>query len=128
MIHINKENESEAIIMTLSENSALPTSYYTLVFTDSVSRDTVFYWLNPDDDMSDYPNRFNKYSISTTPFNNKNPGQWFYDVYEHDGSHDQSEDISGLKNVETGKMKLTGTQTNFIGEQTGTKYVGPARG
>jgi hypothetical protein len=58
------------------------------------------------DDESDYPERFNQFTIdAATVFTNQQPGEWHYKVYEQENSSNTDPALAGIV-LEEGKLLL----------------------
>lgn len=75
----NTETEYE-FIMTLTELTTVDNPIYDFVFTHVLTKDQVSFSLTTDDDNSEYPSRYNSFTIDVTQFTH--PGEWHYTVTE----------------------------------------------
>lgn len=96
------EGQTKNIVVTLTEKTTLDDPYYLFVFTHLTTKEVVKIIKSSGDDLSDYPRRYNEFSIDATLF--PSLGQWLYQVYEQESS--TNEDPTGLTEVENGKMNL----------------------
>ena len=111
MINIERNSANE-IALTLTENGTA--AYYLFKF-QSDNTEAVEYCVATD--SSSYPERFNKFTITETSTpNNLNAevelpteGQWRYFVYANSSSSNL--DPTGLTELESGIVKVTGTST-----------------
>lgn len=103
------------IYLTLNERRTLDSGYYLIVFTNQAENSEVTkIWSFLDDD-SDYPSRYNKFSLVVNSlFTGKAEGLWNYAVYEQESS--TNTDPTGLTEVERGIMKLS-PATEFAFEE-----------
>jgi hypothetical protein len=106
MLELHISEASEDIVVTLTEKKTLSEPYYLFVFTHVTTKQVVNLIMSPDDDQSEYPARYNKYTLATaTVFDNKPAGQWIYSVYEQESSTNTT--VSNTASlVENGKMIL----------------------
>lgn len=111
MINISR-NSANTVALTLTEKGSA--AYYLFKF-QSDNTEAVEYCVATDSSL--YPNRYNLFSITeTTSPNNLNAevelpteGQWRYWVYANSSSSNL--DPSGLTELESGIVKVTGTST-----------------
>lgn len=111
MINIERNSANE-IALTLTEKGTA--TYYLFKF-QSDNTEAVKYCIATD--SSSYPERFNKFTITeqTSPDNLNaevelpTEGQWRYFVYANSSSSNL--DPTGLLELESGIVKVTGTQT-----------------
>lgn len=105
MIRLNILETSENIIVTLSEKTTLGDDYYYLfVFEHQVTREKVKIIIPMSSDLSDYPERFNEFTIN--PYDLFETVGWYlYRVYQQESSTNEDEDLTDGK-VENGKMYL----------------------
>ena len=93
------------IVVTLNEKKTLGEGYFLFRFTNGTTGDVVSKIFAYTDDVSSYPDRFNKFLISTgTDFLNQLPGQWTYEVYQQESA--VNTDPAGLTEVERGLLEL----------------------
>lgn len=93
------------IVCTLNEKRTLGEGYYLFRFTNATTQDVVSKIYAFTDDVSSYPDRFNKFLIATsTDFLDQLPGQWTYEVYQQES--DTNTDPDGLTEVERGLLEL----------------------
>lgn len=106
MLHLNKDQTNEIVILTLTEMQTLTNPYYLFVFTQVTTKQSVsFIKSSLDDDESEYPERYNQFSINTSQlFGNMQAGEWHYVVYEQDNADNMA--VAGLNALEYGKMLL----------------------
>ncbi len=119
MLLLTLGQTAEEIVVTLNEKRTLDAGYYLFVFTNITTRDVVTKIYNFTEDESDYPDRFNLFTINTsTVFLNKTTGQWSYEVYEQESSSNTN--VSGLTQVERGILQLKPATEFAFEEYTGT--------
>ena len=106
MLQFKQDDTLAIMILTLTELVTLATPYYLFVFTHVTTKDVVAFVKSEADDESDYPQRYNQFTVdASTVFNGKPTGEWHYKVYEQ-GSADNlnPDDTNGL--LEEGKLLL----------------------
>lgn len=85
MLQFDLDTTQAELILTLTEYVTIPTPYYLFVFTHATTKDEVKFIKAEIDDESEYPNRFNKFTINpATVFQDQQPGEWHYKVYQQD--------------------------------------------
>lgn len=124
MIIINKDNNEQSIICTLTEKTTITQAFYLFVFDSVVIGRTYKFIKSVNDDESIYPNRYNEFIIDASViFANAPLGQYQYKVYQQDNG--TNEDIAGLPIVEQGKAILKETETPvYSGLDVETQYKG----
>lgn len=114
------------MIVTLNEKKTIASPYYLFVFTNSSTKQTVTKIYSSADDLSPYPDRYNKFPIVVNSFfNNSDEGMWTYNVYEQAGAVNTNP--TGLKEVESGIMRLKGAAfeyKEYDQQQTFKQYNG----
>ena len=114
MIHINK-GESKLVVFTLEEKSRLSNSYYIFELESNDTRNKIYF---TNDDISPNPDRYNSFTFSegiTGTFSGGfelNIGTFDYSIFESGVTG--SVDITGLRCVEKGLLKVNGTGSNYI--------------
>ena len=106
---------SYEFIMTLTELVTVNEPAYNFVFTHVLTKEQVSFQLSEADDNSDFPGRYNSFTIDTTQF--EHVGEWHYVVTEA-----QTGNI-----LEQGKMLITRDSFNYTmygGITTYTAYNG----
>lgn len=106
MLQFTQGNTAQSLIVTLNEKKTLSAPYYLFHFKNSQTLDVVTTVIDSSDDLSLYPDRYNKFTINvSTLFLNKDTGDWQYNIYEQaSDSNTDPDNATGL--VETGKMKI----------------------
>ncbi len=105
MMRLTLGETEQYIVCTLNEKRTLGEGYYLFRFTNGTTQDVVSKIYAFTDDVSSYPDRFNKFLIATsTDFLNQLPGQWTYEVYQQES--DTNTDPAGLYEVERGLLEL----------------------
>jgi len=83
MLEFKIDSASERIILTLTELTTIPEPIYEFNFTHTVTKDVVSFSKIPDDDFSNYQNRYNEFEISPISiFGSYQVGEWHYVVTE----------------------------------------------
>jgi hypothetical protein len=94
------------IIVTLNEKVTLTEPHFLFVFTHLTTKDTVAFVKSSSDDLSEYPDRFNKFNIDAADlFGGDQPGEWHYRVYQQESSTNLTVANAGSL-IETGKLIL----------------------
>ncbi len=127
MILLTLGETSEEIVCTLTERRTLTGGYYLFVFTNITTRGIVNKIYSVNEDQSDYPDRFNLFTIDTsTEFANQQTGEWRYEVYEQNSSTNTT--VTGLTRLESGiailKPASEFTFTEYSGTTTFKQYGG----
>jgi hypothetical protein len=122
MLQLTQGQTSETILVTLTELATIKEPYYLFVFTHVTTKMVVTLILNSQDDLSDYPQRFNEFTVNTaTVFANGATGEWHYTVYEQDSAANAN--TTGLNALEYGKLRLNpSVQFNYTQYNTATIY------
>lgn len=114
------------VVVTLNEKRTLSSGYHLFVFTHIVQRTVVNKIFNFLEDLSDYPDRYNKFTLPAALFSSSAEGRWRYEVYEQASS--TNTDITGLTEVERGLMELNPSSefsfTEYAGTTTFKEYAG----
>lgn len=106
MLQFKQDDTTAEMILTLTEFVTLVAPYYLFVFTHVTTKDQVKFIKAEIDDESEYPQRFNKFTINAaTVFADKQPGEWHYKVYEQASSSNIDPALSGGI-LEYGKLYL----------------------
>lgn len=112
MLELTKGQEGE-ILVTLNELKTIAAPYYLFAFVHTSTRDTVKLIKNSTDDLSEYPERYNLFTIAASVFEDYQDGEWHYTVYEQESS--TNEDITLATQVENGKLILNpATEFEYI--------------
>ena len=116
MIHLTK-NQTNTIVLTLTEKELLTTPNYLFVFTNRSSNEEVKFVKLYATDTSAYKDRYNEFSIVTnTNFSTALEGQYTYEIYEQASTSNTNP--SGLNKLETGIMWLGGTTLSYNSSKT----------
>lgn len=106
MIHLTQNIASETFVVTLNELKTLSNPYFLFIFTHVTTKQQVAKIFAPENDLSSYTDRYNKYAIPTsTLFSGKPVGEWHYVAYEQESSVNTDPDLA-TGTVEYGKMYL----------------------
>ena len=109
MLQFKQDNTAAVMILTLTEFVTLLTPYYLFVFTNVTTKDVVAFVKAEIDDESNYPQRYNQFTIdAATVFDNQQPGEWHYKVYEQASSINTDPELTGAL-LEEGKLILDRT-------------------
>lgn len=122
MLQLNNAFSAQTIILTLTELQTINNPYYLFVFTQSTTKQVVSFIKSSDDDESDYPERYNQFTINTAQlFAGAQAGEWVYTVYQQDD--DTNTNTAGLPVLERGKMQLqTGSSFSYTTYNLNTTY------
>lgn len=106
MLQFDQDNTAAELILTLTEFVTIHTPYYLFVFTNVITKNQVKFIKAEIDDESNYPNRYNKFTINAADvFENQLSGEWHYKVYQQSSS--TNTDPAAAEGVlEYGKMIL----------------------
>ncbi len=116
MLVLNK-GVTSTIVVTLTEKQLLTTPNYLFVFTGRTTNTTVKFVLLNNADLSQYKDRYNKFSIAHTLFTTAKVQDYIYNIYEQ--ASNSNLDPTGLNLLETGIMRLQQSTTIFT-EPSGT--------
>jgi hypothetical protein len=120
MIQLTK-GQTQYIYLTLTEKQLLSNPNYLFIFTNRSSNIEVKFVLLNAVDVSQYKDRYNKFSIVTnTYFGSSLNGQWTYDVYEQVSSSNTNP--AGLNKLESGIMMLNQAATVYTEYATTDTY------
>jgi hypothetical protein len=120
MIQLTK-GATEFIYLTLTEKETIPTPNYLFVFKNRSTNNEVKFVLLYAADVSQYKERYNKFSIKVDKyFSSKPRGQYSYYVYEQTSTSNQ--DITGLTELESGVMWLSETENVYTEYQTNDTF------
>jgi len=120
MIQLTK-GQTQYIYLTLTEKQLLSNPNYLFIFTNRSSNLQVKFVLLNAADVSQYKDRYNKFSIVTnTYFGSSLNGQWTYDVYEQVSSSNINP--AGLNQLESGIMMLNQASTVYTEYATTDTY------
>ncbi len=120
MIQLTK-GQTQYIYLTLTEKQLLSNPNYLFIFTNRSSNIEVKFVLLNAADVSQYKDRYNKFSIVTnTYFGSSLNGQWTYDVYEQVSTSNTNP--AGLNKLESGIMMLNQAATVYTEYATTDTY------
>lgn len=123
MLQFRQNSTSADIIVTLTEKVTIVEPYYLFRFIHVLTKDEVTVIKATADDLSAYPDRYNKFNINpSVVFALKQPGEWFYKVYQQDNNSNTDPDATdGM--IEQGKLMLDrATDFSFTEYETATAY------
>jgi hypothetical protein len=121
MLTINKANNTDNIVLTLTEKVTLTNPYFLFVFTHITTKAQVKFVAGSD--LSNYPWRYNEFTITNSLFSIV--GQYIYQVYEQ--SSPTNTDPTGLNLLETGRAQFKNTPftiTKYAPTTNYTTYAG----
>jgi hypothetical protein len=106
MLQFKQDDTTAEIILTLTEFVTMVTPYYLFLFTHVETKNIVAFVKSEADDESDYPIRYNQFTIDATDvFEDQPTGEWHYKVYEQESSTNIDPDLAGNL-LEDGKLIL----------------------
>lgn len=106
MLEFRQNDTAVALILTLTELTTLSAPFYLFAFTHVTTKDTVAFVKSDADDESDYPQRYNQFTIDPAAiFAGANTGEWHYKVYEQTAADNLDPSLAGVI-LEYGKMIL----------------------
>jgi hypothetical protein len=106
MLQFKQDDTAAVMILTLTELVSIIDPFYLFVFTHVTTKDVVNFVKAEIDDESDYPARYNQFTIdASTVFANQQSGEWHYKVYEQSSSTNLDPELSGGL-LEEGKLLL----------------------
>ena len=122
MIYFTKGQTSE-VILTLKEKQTLASPNYLFRFVNRVTNVEVKFVLLNAADLSQYKDRYSKFSIVTnTYFTTSNVGEWEYYIYEQTSPSNTNPSLAHL--LETGIMRLSDyTAFDFTEYQTSNTFI-----
>jgi hypothetical protein len=107
MLKCKQDDTAVDLIVTLTENVSISQPNYLFVFVNIVTKDVVAFVKLESDDESDYPDRYNQFTIdAATVFAGYQPGYWDYTVYEQEDSANLDPALSGAL-LENGQLLLS---------------------
>jgi hypothetical protein len=106
MLEFKQNDTAVAIILTLTELVTLSAPNFLFIFTHVTTKDQVAFIKLDSDDESDYPQRYNQFTINPASlFGGRNSGEWHYAVYEQASASNLDPALAEAP-VEFGKMIL----------------------
>jgi len=123
MIYLRK-GHTDQVIVTLKEKQTLSVPNYLFYFKQRSSNDVVAFVILNAADLSQYKDRYNKFSINgVTHFSSKLAGEWEYMIYEQSSTTNVNPALAtGL--LETGIMRLSDTDSfSFTEYSTNNTYI-----
>jgi hypothetical protein len=123
MLQFDQDNTTAEMILTLTEFVTLPAPYYLFVFTHVETKNVVAFVKSEADDESDYPQRYNQFTIDAADvFEDQPTGEWHYKVYEQASAVNVDPDAAGGL-LEEGKLILDrATAFEYSQYETTTSY------
>lgn len=83
MLQFRQNDTAVVIILTLTELVTIPAPIFLFAFTHVVTKDLVAFVKGLVDDQSDYPDRYNQFTIDPSAlFDGAQPGEWHYQVFQ----------------------------------------------
>lgn len=96
MLQFDQDDTAAIMILTLTELVTLPAPYYLFLFTHVETKNIVAFVKAEIDDESDYPQRYNQFTIDAADvFEDQPTGEWHYKVYEQASSTNVDPDLTG---------------------------------
>lgn len=123
MLVLNKGVTSN-IVVTLTEKQLLTAPNYLFIFTGRSDYKKVKFVLLNNTDISQYKDRYNKFSIVHTLFTNAKVQDYIYNIYEQASTSNL--DPTGLNLLETGIMQLKQPETVFTEPSATTERTIPS--
>lgn len=106
MLQFKQDDTAAEMLLTLTEFVTLPAPNYLFVFTHVETKAVIAFIKIEVDDESNYPQRYNKFTIDATDvFGDQPTGEWHYKVYEQESDSNVDSDQSGAL-LEEGKLIL----------------------
>lgn len=123
MLQFKQDDTAAAMILTLTELVSLAAPYYLFVFTHVTTKEVVAFVKSEADDESDYPQRYNQFTINAAVvFADKQPGEWHYVIHEQASAVNVDPDAAGAI-LEYGKLYLDrATEFAYTQYETATSY------
>lgn len=104
-----KKGELNKVIVTLTERVTISNPFFLFSVTSKATKEEVKTFVT---DVSSYPARYNEFSVDL----DLEKGDYIYNFYQKDT--DANTETDGARNLETGLLRVDGTQTT-------TKYYTP---
>lgn len=106
MLQFKQNDTAVAIILTITELVTLSGPAFLFAFTHVLTKDVVVFVKTEPDDESDYPDRYNQFTIDpAVVFAGYQPGEWHYQVFEQADPTNLDPALAGGL-LESGKMLL----------------------
>jgi hypothetical protein len=123
MLQFDQDDTTAEMILTLTEFVTIPAAYYLFVFTHVETKNIVAFVKAESDDESDYPQRYNQFTIDAADvFEDQPTGEWHYKVYEQASAVNTDPDLSGAV-LEYGKLILDrATEFAYAQYESTTSY------
>ena|SRR5690348_17129793 len=123
MLQFKQDDTAAMIVLTLTELVTVNTPYYLFVFTHVTTKDQVAFVKAEADDESEYPDRYNQFTIdASNVFDGKPVGEWHYKVHEQESAINTDPAAAGAV-LEFGKMILDrSAEFGFTKYETTTSF------
>ena len=123
MLQFKQDDTDAELILTLTELVTITEPFYLFVFTHVMTKDVVAFVMGEVDDESNYPQRYNKFTIdASVVFAGKPTGEWHYEVYEQDNDTNTIPGAAGGV-LEYGKLILNrSTEFEYSQYESTTSY------
>jgi hypothetical protein len=123
MIYLRK-GHTDDVIVTLKEKQTLSAPNYLFYFKQRSSNDVVAFVILNAADLSQYKDRYNKFSINgVTHFSSELAGEWEYMIYEQSSTTNVNPALA-TNLLETGIMRLSDTDSfSFTEYSTNNTYI-----
>lgn len=123
MLQFYQDDNAARMILTLTEFVTLPAPHYLFVFTHVETKNAVAIVKAEIDDESDYPQRYNQFTIdAAVVFLDQPTGEWHYKVYEQASAVNIDPGAAGGL-LEEGKLLLDrSTEFAYTQYDTSTSY------
>jgi hypothetical protein len=106
VIQFKQSDTAAILILTLTENVSITDPYYLFVFTHVLTKQQVIFIKSLDDEESDFPNRYNQFTIDPAViFLGAPNGEYHYEIYEQASSTNTDITLTGAI-LEYGKLIL----------------------
>ena len=106
MLQFKQDDTAAVMILTLTEYVTLSAPYYLFIFTHVTTKDVVAFVKAEVNDESDYPKRYNQFTINAANvFAGKPTGEWHYKVHEQTSDVNIDPEAAGSL-LEVGKLYL----------------------
>lgn len=121
MIYLNTANNSDKIVVTLTELTTIESPFYLFVFTHVLTKQVIAFIAGADE--STHPERYNQFDIDTAVvFEDAPNGEWHYVAYQQDNDENTNPALTDGE-VENGKMVLTtGAELEYTQYNSDTTY------
>lgn len=122
MLEFKQTDTAAVMILTLTELVTLTDPNYLFIFKHVTTKDIVAFVKSGVDDESDYPARYNQFTIDPVLFAGQPTGEWHYQVYEQADNSNLDPFLSGGL-LEEGKLYVDRDPAfSFTTYNTSTTY------